>query len=218
MAPDHRVTQFAAAARAPRVPRGALRSASEPLERLTTAVRATRVARPQGPSLRSGFCCPGPSSLTRPHPPHSQAHRDFTALRLIRHAFAVCTHLGDPRVVPCFRCALFLGMSSSQTPGSPAAACTQFLRRRRWPSPRTDGLSTPDHPTIRFRWGSDFGASLVRIATTYRVACLPGGSDRASPADGDFYFRAFDESVTLPAAGYDYGGNWAISTGGTHTR
>jgi hypothetical protein len=32
------------------------------------------------------------------------------------------------------------------------------------------------------------------------------------------YFRAFDESVTLPAAGYDYGGNWVISTGGTCTR
>jgi len=31
---------------------------------------------------------------------HSQAHRDFTASRLIRHAFAVRERLGNPRVVP----------------------------------------------------------------------------------------------------------------------
>src|SRR3954447_9882421 len=59
--------------------------------------------RPQGPSLGSGLCCPGPSSLNRPHPPHSQAHRDFTAERLIRDAFAVRERRGDPRVVPGFR-------------------------------------------------------------------------------------------------------------------
>ena len=39
-------------------------------------------ALPQGPSLRSGLCCPGPSSLNRPHPPHSQAHRNFTVCGL----------------------------------------------------------------------------------------------------------------------------------------
>ena len=35
---------------------------------------------------------------------------------------------------------------------------------------------------------------------------------------GDFYFRTFNGSATLPIAGYNYGGNWTISTGGTHTR
>jgi hypothetical protein len=35
---------------------------------------------------------------------------------------------------------------------------------------------------------------------------------------GDFYFRASNGLVTLPVAGYDYGGNWTISTGGIHTR
>src|SRR5205823_2368968 len=44
---------------------------------------------PQGPSLRCGFFCPTPSSLIRPHPPHWQAHRDFTVQQLIRHALAV---------------------------------------------------------------------------------------------------------------------------------
>jgi hypothetical protein len=50
------------------------------------------------------------------------------------------------------------------------------------------------------------------------------GSPLLRPAEllasltGDFYFRAFNGLVTLPVAGYDYGGNWTISTGGTHTR
>src|ERR1700680_2344972 len=41
-----------------------------------TSVRAVSTALPQGPSLPSGLCCPGPSSLSRPHPPHSRAHPD----------------------------------------------------------------------------------------------------------------------------------------------
>jgi predicted dehydrogenase len=64
-------------------------------------------ALPQGPSLRSGLFCPGPSSLIRPHPPHSRAHPDFTVWRLIRDAFAVPIRIGrgDPRRVLSFhRC------------------------------------------------------------------------------------------------------------------
>lgn len=80
---------------------------------------------PQGPSLGAGLCCPGPSSLNRPHPPHSQAHRDFTALRLIRHAFAVRERLGNPRVVPGFRCPFFPGMPPSMTPGSSVIVMVQ---------------------------------------------------------------------------------------------
>ena len=96
---------------------------------MSTAMRAAVTALPQGPSLRSGFCCPGPSSLTRPHPPQSPAHPDFAALRLIRDVFAVRHRLGDPRLVPGFRWRFCLGMSPSETPGRSPAACTQFLRR-----------------------------------------------------------------------------------------
>ena len=70
---------------------------------------------PQRPSLRSGLYCPGPSSLNRPHPPHSQAHRNFTARRLIRDAFAVRERLGDPRVVPSFRYTFLPDMPPSPT-------------------------------------------------------------------------------------------------------
>jgi tetratricopeptide (TPR) repeat protein len=45
-------------------------------------MRAGWAALPQGSSLRSGLFCSGPSNTYRPHPPHSSAHPDFTALRL----------------------------------------------------------------------------------------------------------------------------------------
>jgi hypothetical protein len=67
---------------------------------------ATRVARrrrasgfsalPQGPSLRPGLCCPGPSTLMRPHPPHSPARHNFPARQVICGACAVPT-TGRPR-------------------------------------------------------------------------------------------------------------------------
>jgi hypothetical protein len=41
---------------------------------------------------------------------------------------------------------------------------------------------------------------------------------RFHPANGDFYFRAFDGLVTRTAAGYHYSGNWASSTDGIFTR
>ena len=61
------------------------------------------IRRYDGFVAKYGLCCPGLSSLNRPHPPHSQAHHDFAARRLIRNAFAVRERLGDPRVVPGFR-------------------------------------------------------------------------------------------------------------------
>jgi hypothetical protein len=118
---------------------------------------------PQRSSLRSGFCCPSPSTLTRPHPPRSWAHPDFAALRFIRNAFAVLVRLGDPRVVPCFRCSLLLDMPSSTTPGIPSVAYAQFLHRQRWPSPDLERFGTPEYPIIRFRWDVVFEASWFAI-------------------------------------------------------
>ena len=86
-----------------------------------------RVPTTQGASLGSRLFCPGPSSLNRPHPPHSQAHHDFTARRLIRAVFAVRERPGDPRVVPGFRCSFRPDMPSSLTPGSSTPTCPEFL-------------------------------------------------------------------------------------------
>ena len=77
-------------------------------------------ALPQGPSLRSGLCCPSPSSLTRPHPPHSPTRRNFPALRVICDAFAVLVHptsLACPRAVPSFRVPFLPNLSPSYVPG-----------------------------------------------------------------------------------------------------
>jgi len=73
--------------------------------RWSAAIRATVVALPQGSSLRSGFFCPGPSTLNRPHPPQWRAHLNFAALRFIRDALAVHVPLclGDPPLVLSFR-------------------------------------------------------------------------------------------------------------------
>ena len=73
---------------------------------------------PQGSSLGFELCCLGPSSLNRPHPSRSQAHRDFAAWRLIRDAFAVRERIGDPRAVPGFRCSFRPDMPPSLTSGS----------------------------------------------------------------------------------------------------
>jgi hypothetical protein len=174
---------------------------------LRAAIKCLHI--PQGPSLRFGLSCPDPSSLNRPHPPHSQAHRDFTAWRLIRDAFAVRERLGDPRVVPSFRCAFFPGMPSPETPGSPIIDSSRSTMSA-WPSPRINRLGTPNTPAIRFARGGDFRGYLVRtIATACQVACPPV---RIRPtfksAHGGFYFQAFSRSVSLPAAGYDYNSVW----------
>ena len=125
-----------------------------------------RAALPQGPSLRSGLCCPGPSSLNRPHPSHSQAHRDFTTWWLIRAVLAVPFGLGDPRAVPCFHCSFLLDMPSSPTPGSSlvtspnCATDDTGLRLFRTRS------ALPSTPTIRFKWVPRFrgfaGSHLLR--------------------------------------------------------
>ena len=96
---------------------------------VSTSVRAGQAALPQGPSLRSGLCCPGPSSLNWPHPPHSPAYPDFAAARFIRDIFAV-PDLHRPRRPTSgseLSSMLFRNMSSSTTTGNSSAACTQYF-------------------------------------------------------------------------------------------
>ena len=139
---------------------------------------ATYVALLQGSSLRSRLCCPGPSSLNRPHPSHSQAHHNFIAQRLICDAFAVRERLGDPRAVPGFHCTFHLDMPSPRTPGSSTSISSRQRCRHR-PSPSSDRLGTPKTPAIRFAQGVHFVAYTVHtFATACQVACPLYGSDR----------------------------------------
>jgi hypothetical protein len=72
--------------------------------------------------------------------------------------------LGDPRVVPCFRCAFLFGMPPSTTAGSPLVACAQFLRQRCGPSPEVERFGTPQFPHHPLPMGRIFAASLVCYA------------------------------------------------------
>src|SRR5664279_2257502 len=170
---------FASSAAAPNP-----RSESRKSARYDAAIRAAYATRPQGPSLRSGLFCPGPSTLNRPHPPHSQARRDFPAVPVMRDAFAVRERLGDPRVVPCFRWLLFPGMPPSTPPECSSVASSQM-----YSSPTTMAFAPvfwarrarrPHHP---LRVGILFRGLLVRSwSWTFAAACPfarpPGGSNR----------------------------------------
>jgi hypothetical protein len=145
--------------------------------------------------------CPGPSSLNRPHPPHSQAHRDFTAWRLIRDAFAVRERLGDPRVVPSFRCTFLPGMPSSPTPGSSTSTCSRASTPT-WPSPFDHRLGTPNIPAIRFTRATHYVASLVRFR--YGLpSCSPPCTDRTGTPQPSGAFTSRLPTVRSPFPSLD---------------
>jgi len=79
-----------------------------PPARWNTAMRATYVALLHGSSLRIELCCLDPSTLNRPDPPHSRAHRNFTSSAYMR----------------CLRCA--------GTPRRPASGSGLLLRIPSW--------------------------------------------------------------------------------------
>src|ERR1019366_3780819 len=60
-------------------------------------------------------------------------------------------------------------------------------------------LGTPDTP---------FVASLVRFRYGLPGCSPPCTDQTGSPAFGDFYFQAFNGSVSLSVAGYNYNSDW----------
>ena len=111
-------------------------------------------------------------------------------------------------MVPSFHCTFLPGMPSSPTPGSPTSICSR-ISMPTWPSPIDHRLGTPDPPAIR-------SARVSRIswlhwfasATACQVARPPVRIRLGRPALGDFYFQAFNGSVSLPVAGYNYNSGW----------
>src|ERR1035437_5252082 len=114
--------------------------------------------------------------LARPH-----CHAHILRTKPVDHSFILGRHpefhhrlVGDPRVVPCFRCAVFIDTSPSSTPGSSSVARTQFLRRQRWPSSPHKSLGTSQIPTIRFPWGNPFrGWTTIRICYDLSICSPP---------------------------------------------
>jgi hypothetical protein len=148
---------------------------------------------PQGSSLETRLCCPGPSSLNRPHPPHSRAHRDFTVWRLIRDAFAVRERLGDPRAVPGFCCSFLPDMPSSMSPGSSNVDKFQSsnvdIGLRREPN----GSALPRLPQSASHGASISGLPGLRICYGLSVCSPPCTDLTGFPANGGFYIQAFNE-------------------------
>jgi hypothetical protein len=115
---------------------------------------------PQGPSLRAGLFCPGPSTLVGPIRPTRKHIAISPSMRLIGDAFAVRERLGDPRVVPSFRCAFLPDMPSSMSPGRSEIVLIQF----------TDS----DFGLHRDLSGSALPFILPSVSSRARISGLPG--------------------------------------------
>ena len=142
------------------------------------------VLRPRGP--RSGSGCSVPFrhhliGLIRPTRRHIATPRPVHR-RLIGASPSLCgSRLGDPRVVPGFRCPFFSNMPLSMTPGSFVHRRGSVSACRAWPSPGSEQLGTPVDPAIRFTQGPYFGASRFTYATACQIARPPATDQTGSP-------------------------------------
>ncbi len=121
--------------------------------------------------------------------------------------------LGDPRVVP-IHCSFLPDMPSSMAPGSSASNLSSYSMST-WPSPRSERLGTPKYPAIRFTRARISWLHWFASATACQVARSPlTDQTGASPATGSFYSQAFNRSVALPVAGYNYDIDWTPTSAG----
>lgn len=122
-------------------------------------------------------------------------------------------------MVPSFRLPFCVGMSSCNTPGNLLAVTIPVPPPAAQPSPFPVGLGIPKAPPNPLRGGVGFGAiGSPSLQPVNLLASLSDLTRNHFRANGDFYAQASGVSVALHAAGYDYGGYWEISTGGTYTR
>jgi hypothetical protein len=137
-------------------------------------------ALPQGPSLRSGLFCPGPSSLNRPHPPQLQHIPTSPLHGLYEMPCCACTTcLGSPRLVLCFRLVLLLDMSPTSATESSSAAFTQFFADNISLRPAWAARHSLCHPHSDSRGRMIFRGRLrFAFAATCRFARSPVGADR----------------------------------------
>jgi hypothetical protein len=188
------------------LPHFASRSVSEQLDSVAHSHARSCLLYPRGPRSGLGSIVPvHPRLIGLIRPTHR--HIPISPHCGMRDAFAVLVRLGDPRVVPCFRCTFLLDMPSTRTTGSPSAALAQSFADDIGLRQTTRGSALPKLPIIRFRWAEGFRGYRFAFATACRVACPPGGSDRGFPQPTRaFTSELSNGSVTLPAVGYDYGG------------
>lgn len=112
----------------------------------------------------------GPMRPTRRHSTTSPQ----SGLYALPSLCVILRRLGDQRVVPSFRWSFSIDWSPSGTPGCSSAACTQFLRRRRWPSTVRESLGTSNipHTPILVREtisGLNYGSLSLRPADLFAL-------------------------------------------------
>ena len=118
-------------------------------------------------------------------------------------------------MVPGFHCTFLPGMPSSPTPGSSTSISRNFdadigLRRM------TTGSALPTLPRSVPRGRSISWLPWFASATACQVARPPVRIRLERPALGDFYFQAFNGSVSLPVAGYNYNSDWTLCWRDSH--
>ena len=176
-------------------------------------------ALPQGPSLRSRLCCPGPSSLNRPHAPRSQTRHNFPAWRVICDALAVLAeHQPRPSTsgselsltVPSQHVALNVPGESS------APLLPTSVRRFRLRLPLPQARHSQVLHLNPLRVAPNFGASWFAHALQPAELLASRGPDRMHRTQPTKAFtpELAVESVTLLAVGYYYGGAWALPPAG----
>ena len=150
----------------PVLSRGHLLGGAPPCERLSSLYST-------GPRSSSGYAVPNHQRLIDPIRP-TRGHIATSPPRLICDAFAVRERLGDPRVVPGFRCPFRPDMPSSTTPGISTSHKFQSrdvdlgLRRL------LNGSALPNFPQLRFMRDTLCRGFLVHsFATACQVARRP---------------------------------------------
>src|SRR5262249_5514058 len=114
------------------------------------------------------------------------AHRDFTAWRLIRDALAVRERLGDPRVVPGFRCSFRPDMPPSLTPGSSIVVSVQNIDVDIGLRHGPKGSALPIIPQSVSRGARFSRLRWFATATACQAACPPARLVPASNPTGVF--------------------------------
>ena len=80
----------------------------------------------------------------------------------------------------------------------------------------TTGSALPTLPQSVPRGRSISWLHWFASATACQVACPPVRIRLGRPAFGDFYFQAFNGSVSLPVAGYNYNSDWTLCWRDSH--
>ena len=168
--------------------------------------RGSLLLRPRGPRSGPGYSVPVRHHLIGPIRPT----RGHTAISPQSGLYAMPSLCGSAEATRKWFRAFTAHSFLACRPLRPRGVRHRYpeLRCRHWPSPNDHRLGTPDNPAIRSTRATISWLHWFASATACQVARPPVRIRLARPAFGDFYFQAFNGSVFLPVAGYNYNSDW----------